>query len=189
MKRSAVIIFCTVFLLAAVVTGGLYWRWVNSPRYALQQMVLAIQTRNLDKFYNYMDLKEISANLVDASSEELTSPESPDMDELERLGRRLGKKVAKIVVPKLLEKFEKQIKGGIEQYLLNLSNSQVLALAAAVTTADIKTRGETAEVTLQDPKTGGPLRFRMLRDPTSKQWRIVTLRYEDLKRLVKRELL
>jgi hypothetical protein len=111
------------------------------------------------------------------------------MDELERLGRRLGKKVAKIVVPKLLEKFEKQIKGGIEQYLLNLSNSQVLALAAAVTTADIKTRGETAEVTLQDPKTGGPLRFRMLRDPTSKQWRIVTLRYEDLKRLVKRELL
>ena len=35
MKRSAVVIFSTVFLLAAVITGGFYWRWVNSPRYAL----------------------------------------------------------------------------------------------------------------------------------------------------------
>lgn len=189
MKRSAIIIFATVFLLAALVTGGLYWQWVNSPRYALQQMVLAMQTKNLDKFINYIDLQEISINLVDAGSEDLTAPEKPDMDEMERLGRRLGQKAAKFIVPKLLEKFEKQIKEAVKEYLLHLSNTQVLALAAAVTTADIDTKGETAEVKLLDPKTGQPFRFRMHRDPAGKEWRIVSIRYEDLKKLLKRELL
>ena len=189
MKRSAIIIFATVVLLAAAVTGGLYWRWVNSPRYALQQMVLAMQTKNLDKLFKYIDLQEISTNLVDAGSEDLTPSEKPDMDDLERLGRRLGQKVAKFMVPKLLEKFEKQIKEAVKEYLLNLSTSQVLALAAAATAADITPKGEAAEVKLLDPKTGQPFRFRMHRDPATKEWRIVAIRYEDLKKLLKRELL
>lgn len=189
MKRSAIIIFSTVFLLAAVVSGGLYWRWLNSPRYALQQMVLAIQGRNMDKLFKYLDLQEIASNLVEASSADLMQPEDTDKDEWDRLSRRLGQKVAKFVLPKLVEKFHKQIKDQVEHYLLNLSNSQVLALAAAVTTAEIKTQGEMAEVTLQDPKSGAPLRFRMQRDPATREWRIVAIRYEDLKKLLKRELL
>jgi hypothetical protein len=189
MKRSALVIFATVFILAAVITGGLYWRWVNSPRYALQQMVLAIKTGNMEKFFKYLDLKEITSNLIDASSADLTPPESPDMDEWDRLSRRLGQKVAKFVLPKLLEKYQKQVKGVVEQHLLNLNNSQILALAAAATTADIKTQREVADVTLHDPKTGEPFRFRMQRDPATKEWRIVAIRYEDLKKLLKRELL
>ncbi len=189
MKRSALVIFATVFILAAAITGGLYWRWVHSPRYALQQMVLAIQTRNMDKFFKYLDLQEIASNLVDASSEDLTPPESPEMDDWDRLSRRLGQKVAKYVLPKLLEKYQKQVRGAVEQHLLNLTNSQVLALAAAATAANIKTQGEVADVTLHDPKTGEPFRFRMQRDAATKEWRIVAIRYEDLKRLLKRELL
>lgn len=189
MKRSAIIIFATVALLAAAVTGGLYWRWLNSPRYALQQMVLALQTKNLDKFFNYLDLQEILANLVDAGSADLTPPDQPDADELERLGRRLGQKAARFIVPKLVEKFEKQIKEGVKQYLFNLSNTQVLALAAAATTADIALRGETAEIRLADPHTGQPFHFHMHRDPATKEWRIVSIRYQDLKRLLKQELL
>jgi len=189
MKRSAVVIFSTVFLLAAVITGGFYWRWVNSPRYALQQMVLAIQTRNMNKFFKYLDLQEIVGNMVDASSEDLAPPEAPDMDDWDRLSRRLGKKVAKFVLPKLLEKFDKQVRSAVEQYLLNLSNTQVLALAAAATTAEISTRGEMAEVKLVDPKTGEPFRFMLGRDPGTKEWRIISIRYQDLKKLLKREVL
>ncbi len=189
MKRSAIIIFSTVFLLAAAVSGGLYWRWVNSPRYALQQMVLAIQTRNMDKLFKYLDLQEIASNLAEASSADLAPAEESGKDEWDRLGRRLGQKIVKIVVPKLVERFHKEIKEGVEQYLLNLSNSQILALAAAVTTADIDARGETAEVKLLDPKNGKPFRFRMKRDPATKEWRVVAIKYEDLKRLLKRELL
>jgi hypothetical protein len=189
MKRSALVIFSTVILLAAGVTGGLYWRWLNSPRYALQQMVLALQTKNLDKFFNYLDLQEIMANLVDAGGDELAASEKPDMDDLERLGRRLGQKAAKFMLPKLLEKFEKQIREAVKHYLVNLSSTQVLALAAAATTAEISTQGEAAEVKLLDPKTGQPFRFRMQRDPATREWRIAAIRYEDLKKLLKRELL
>ena len=189
MKRSAIFIFATVFLLAAAITGGFYWRWVNSPRYALQQMVLAIQTKNMDKLFKYSDLQEIISNLVDASSQDLAPQERPDMDEWESLSRHLGKKVAKFVLPKLLEKFDKQVKSAVEQYMLNLSNTQVLALAAAATTAAITTRGEMAEVKLVDPKTGEPFRFMMGRNPATKEWRIISIRYQDLKKLLKRELL
>lgn len=189
MKRSALVIFSIVFLLAAVITGGLYYRWLNSPRFALHQMVLALKTKNMDKFFKYVDLQEITSNLVDASSEDLAPEERPDMDEWESLSHLLGKKVAKFVLPKLLEKFDKQVKGAVEQYILNLSITQVLGLAAAATTAEINTRGEMAQVKLVNPKTGEPFRFRMARDPATKEWRIVSIRYGDLKRLLKRELL
>jgi hypothetical protein len=62
-------------------------------------------------------------------------------------------------------------------------------LAAAATTAEISTQGEAAEVKLLDPKTGQPFRFRMQRDPATREWRIAAIRYEDLKKLLKRELL
>jgi hypothetical protein len=189
MKRSALVIFTTVFVLAAVVTGGLYWRWVNSPRYALQQMVLAIQTQNMDKFFKYVDLQEIAANLVEASSDDLRPPSKPDMDYWERLSRGFGKKVARAVVPRLMERYEQQVKNAIQSYLMDLTNTQVVALAAAATTAQIQTRGEAADVTLRDPKTGEPLRFMMVRDPATQEWRISAISYEDLKRLLKRELL
>jgi hypothetical protein len=108
------------------------------------------------------------ANLVDAGGDELAASEKPDMDDLERLGRRLGQKAAKFMLPKLLEKFEKQIREAVKHYLVNLSSTQVLALAAAATTAEISTQGEAAEVKLLDPKTGQPFRFRMQRDPATR---------------------
>jgi hypothetical protein len=188
MKRSALVIFTAVFVLAALVTGGLYWRWVNSPRYALQQMVLAIQTQNFDKFFKYLDLQEIAANLVEASSDELRPPDKPGRDYWERLSRGVGKKVARAVMPRLMERYERQVKDAVQGYLMNLTNTQVVALAAAATTANIKVRGEVADVMLQDPKTGEPLRFTMQRDHATQEWRITAISYEDLKRLLKREL-
>ncbi len=189
MKRSAIIIFSTVLLVTAVITGALYWRWVNSPRYALQQMVMAIQTGNMDKFFKYLDLQEIANNMVDATGADLAAPDRPDLDEWDRLSRRLGQKVAKFVLPKLLEKFDKQVKAAIERYLRDLSRTEVLALAAAATTAYIDTRGDVAQVKILDPKTGEPFRFKMAWDPAMEEWRIVAIQYQDLKRLLRRELL
>jgi hypothetical protein len=189
MKRSAVVIFSTVFLLTAVITGVLYWRWLNSPRYALQQMVLAIQTGNMDKLFKYLDLQEIANNMVDASYTDVAPPDRPDQDEWDRLSRRLGHKVAKFVLPKLLEKFDNQVKAAIERYLKELSRTEVLALAAAATTAQIDTQGDVAQVKIVDPKTGEPFRFHMAWDPVIKEWRIIAIHYQDLKKLVKRELL
>ncbi|MDI6853774.1 MAG: hypothetical protein QME75_09275 [Deltaproteobacteria bacterium] len=188
MKRSAIIIFSAVVLLTAGVTGALYWRWLNSPRYALQQMVLAIQTGNMDKFFKYLDLQEIANNMVDAGCTDLAGPDKPDLDEWDRLSRRLGTKVAKFVLPKLVEKFDKQVKAAIERYLQELSRTEVLALAAAATTAHIDRQGDVAQVKILDPHTGEPFRFSMAWDQSMKEWRVVAIQYQDLKRLLKREL-
>ena len=59
MQRKTWMIVVAIVVLGGAVAGGLYWRWTNSPRYALQQEALALQARDMDKFFNYLDLKAI----------------------------------------------------------------------------------------------------------------------------------
>ena len=110
-----------VLLLGVAVAGALWWRLYTSPRYALHQMVLALQTQNPEKFFKYLDIKAILENLIEASSEDLAAQQAPK-DDWDRFGRKLGQKMAKLVLPKLVESFEGQIKAGLEQYLKNLSD-------------------------------------------------------------------
>jgi hypothetical protein len=187
MPRKAIIIVLAVFLLAGTIAGGLYWRWYNSPRYALQQMTLALEAKDMDSFFKYLDLKDIFNNFLEASSKDLDLPEDKNADEWTRMTKRLGRKFARFLLPKLFDSFETQIRGMLEKYLRNLSTSQILGIAAAVTVATIDTQGDEAQVTLVDPKTKEPLRFRMRRDPDKRVWRIVSVNYEDLKRFAQRE--
>ena len=62
MRRKTWIIAVAIVVLGGALAGGLYWRWANSPRYALQQAALALQARDMDKFFNYLNLKEILNN-------------------------------------------------------------------------------------------------------------------------------
>ena len=57
MRRKTWIIALVIVVLGAALGGGLYWHWANSPRYALQQAALALKTRNMDKFFNYLEFK------------------------------------------------------------------------------------------------------------------------------------
>ena len=59
--------------MGAALAGGAYWRWTNSPRYALQQ-ALALKTKNMPEVFKYLDLKAILNNLIEASGQE---PENP----------------------------------------------------------------------------------------------------------------
>jgi hypothetical protein len=99
----------------------------------------------------------------------------------------LGGKFARALLPKLFDHFEKQIREVMEKYLLNLDNSQILGIAAAVTVAQIDTQGDEARVTLTDPKTKEALRFQMRRDQERGIWQIVSVNYPDLKRFCQRE--
>jgi hypothetical protein len=188
MRRKTWIIALAIVVLGAALSGGLYWRWANSPRYALQQAALALKTRNLDTFFTYIDLKEIVTNFSEASSKDVETREDPLADEWTRYSRRLGGKFAKLFLPKLLESFEPQIRRVLEHYLLNLNNTQILAVVAAATVAQIDTQGEEAQVTLVDPKTQETFRFQMRRQPDHGVWQIVSVNYDDLKKLYKREL-
>jgi hypothetical protein len=187
MRRKVILITVAVLVAGSVLAGGIYWYWSNSPRYALQQMALALEARDMKKLYNYVDLKDIFNNFLEASSADLDQSEAQGGDEWSRFTKRMGQKMARLFFPKLFDTFESQIRGLLEKYLSSLSNKQVLAFAAAVTVAQINQQGDEAQVTLVDPKTKDRLRFQMRRNPRSGIWQIVSVNYDDIKRFYKRE--
>lgn len=187
-KRVIFVVVVAALAAGAVLAGFLYQRWQDSPRYALQQMVLAIKARDMDKVFKYVDIKEIFNNFLEASTAE-TEAEDQGGDEWTRFGRQLGRKFARKLLPKLFDNFEQQIRQAIETYLKDLNNTQLLALTAAVTTAGIKVEGDQAQVTLQDPKTKKPLRLQMRRCAETGDWQVVALNYNDFKQLLKREFM
>jgi hypothetical protein len=189
MQRKTWIIAVAIVVLGGTVAGGLYWRWINSPRYALQQAALALQARDMNKFFNYLNLKEIMNNLLEASSKDLEASEDFLPDEWSKLTRQLGRKFAHLLLPKLFETFEAQIRVVVEGYLANLDSSKILVIVAAATVAQIDVQGDEALVTLTDPKTRDTFQFQMRRQPNQGTWQIVSVNYDDLKRFSKREFL
>jgi len=187
MRRRTFLIVVIAVVLGAVLAGGAYWRWTNSPRYALQRLVLALKTKNMPEFFNCLDLRAILNNIIEESSQEPEQPKGGKEDEWNRMSRKMGGKLARMFLPKLFDSFEKEIKGAMEKYLTNLDNTQILGIAAAATTAQIEVQGEQALVTVVDPKSKQPFRFRMMRQPKTRTWQIVSINYQDLKKFTKRE--
>jgi hypothetical protein len=187
MQRKTWIIALVIVILGGAVAGGLYWRWANSPRYALQQAALALQARDMNKFFNYLNLKDVLNSFLEASSKDLATPEDESADEWTKFTRQLGRKFATLFMPKLFEAFEGQIRGVVERYLVNLDYSKILVIAAAATVAQIDQQGDAAVITLTDPKTKDTFQFYMRRQPNQGTWQIVSVNYDDLKRFSKRE--
>ena len=187
MRRKTWIIAALILVAGAALAGGMYWHWINSPRYALQQMALALQTRDMNKFFYYIELKELFNNFIEASSQDAPPADEQAGDDWDRLTRRLGRKFAVQLLPKLFAAFEPQIRGVVEQYLLNLNHTKILGVAAAATVASIDRQGDEAQITLTDPKTKDTFRFHMRRQPESGVWQIVSVSYQDLKKFYKRE--
>ena len=189
-KPVIFIIIVAVLAIGAITAGVLYQRYLASPRYALQQMVLALKAKDVEKLFNYLDLKEIVKNVAESSAaEELNNAEDkPEKDEWSRFGRQLGRKFARHIFPKLYDSFEKEIQRGVKSYIKDLTNTQILALTAAVATAGIEVQGEEAQVTVYDPKNQRPMRFTMRRFADG-GWRVVHLNYKDFKPLLKKEFL
>jgi hypothetical protein len=187
MRRKTWIIAIAIVVLAGALAGGLYWRWANSPRYALQQAALALQARDMDKFFIYVNLKEILNNFVEASSKDLETPDDQQADEWSKFSKQLGRKFAHLFLPKLFDALAGQIRGVVERYLLNLNSGQIVGIAAAATVAQIDSQGGEAAVTLVDPKTKDTFRFTMRRQANQGNWQIVSVNYDDLKRFSKRE--
>ncbi|MBW1917922.1 MAG: DUF2939 domain-containing protein [Deltaproteobacteria bacterium] len=195
MRRKTLTLILVVLAFSGAIILGYLWFWQGTPRHTLYQMVRAIQNRDINNFYKFVDLQAIFNNFINDASQDLgflnenNQKEEPPPDEFARWSRKLGKKFARYLLPKLFGTFEAQIKGQIERYLLSLSTSETLSLTALVTQAQIQQQGHQAEVTLIDPETKKPLRFRMQQNPDTREWRVVEVNYQDLKEFLKKEFM
>ncbi len=187
MRRRTWLIYLVAGILVVVMAGGLYRSWITSPRYALQRMALALKTRDMDRFFKYLNIKAISNNMAESAIPNADDGKGGTGDSWDRKGRQMGRELARMVLSNLSPGLEKQCRQVMEKYLLNLDNTRILAIAAAATTAQIEVKGAEARVTLVDPKSQEPFHFRMQRQPESGTWQIVAVDYQDLKKFVKRE--
>jgi hypothetical protein len=177
-------------LLGIAVAGIFYFIYRNSPRFALHQMAVALMQRNYDEFYSRLDMKSILGSLMQDSGKDLIPPDVvPKGNLLGQFGLKMGSKFAQQLVPQLFGAFEKETQKVISQYLDTLTTQDLLALQSAVALADIQQTGDAAQVTLHFPKGDGSLHLTMSRNPQNGPWRVVAVSYEDLKELLKKELL
>ncbi len=188
MRRSPLIFLSVALLLGIAVAGVFYYRYRHSPRFALQQLVVSLTNRNYDRFYDSVDLPGIMGHLMAETGRDLVPPELPQGDLLSQFGWKMGGKVARHLIPRLFETFDKELRKLLNQYFDTLSTQEFVALNAAVALADIDQQGEEARVTLRFPKKDGRLRLNMAWNPQLRRWRVVAVNYEDLKHLVKKEL-
>ncbi len=189
-----------ISLLILVVVGlgfGIYYYsyWRESPRYALWQMVRAIQANDTKTLFQYVDLQSITDNLVEKSSQDVDSllekkglGAAPQEDDVSRLVRSLSKKFARFIAPKILTSLEPQIKAGVEKYLAELNTMQKAALSAIPSQAQIQQNDGMADVTIVDPLNNQTYHFRMAKLEDTDHWRIVEVNYEDFKTIIEKKL-
>ncbi len=189
MRRSPLVFIAIALFLGIVVAGVFYYRYQSSPRSALHQMVTALTERNYKKFYAYLDLKSILSNLMQETGKDLISPVIPENNYLGQLGWKMGRKFAQQVLPRLFEAIEQDLHKLINQYLNTLTTKELLALKAAVSLAEINQQGDEAKVTLRFAREDGRLRLIMSKSGKDRTWRVVSVSYEDLKKLVSKELM
>jgi hypothetical protein len=189
MRRSPLVFIIAALVLGIMVAGVFYYRYQSSSRSALHQMVATLSQRNYKEFYTYLDLKSILGNLMQETGKDLISPVIPENNYLGQLGWRMGRKFAQQVLPRLFETLEPDLHKLINQYLNTLTTKELLALKAAVALAEIRQQGDEAKVTLRFAKEESRLRLTMSRSAKDRTWRVVSVSYEDLKKLVSKELM
>jgi Protein of unknown function (DUF2939) len=170
--------------------------WQASPRYALWQMVRAIQRNDTKTLFKYIDLQAVADNLVEKSAGDVDSllqkkglGPTKEEDDVSRLVRSLTKKFAKFIAPKVLVSMEPQIRTGVEKYLCELNTMEKAALSTIPAKAQIQENDGIAAVTIVDPINGRTYHFRMARSEETSTWRIVEINYDDFRNFIEKKII
>jgi hypothetical protein len=199
-RRTLPIKYLIGILLLLIVSGVgfcIYYfaYWQESPRYALWQMVRAIQRNDTKTLFKYIDLQAVADNLVEQSAGDVDSilqkkglgPDQQE-DDVSRLVRSLTKKFAKFIAPKVVVSLEPQIRSGLENYLSQLNTMEKAALSAIPPKAQIQQDDNMAAVSIVDPINNKTYHFRMARSDETNTWRIVEINYNDFRTIIEKKL-
>jgi hypothetical protein len=195
--KSGKLVLALLALIVIIGAGsGIYYftYWRESPRYALWQMVRAIQANDTKTLFQYIDLQAVADNLVEKSTGDVESllqkkglGATPEEDDVSRLVRSLTKKFARFLAPKVVAALEPQIKAGLEKYFAELNTMEKTALSAIPAKAEIQQEDGVAAVKLTDPNSGQTFHFRMAKPEGADKWRIVEINYQDLATILKKK--
>jgi hypothetical protein len=200
-RRTVPIKYLVGILILIAMTGVgfcIYYfaYWQESPRYALWQMVRAIQRNDTKTLFKYIDLQAVADNLVEKSSGEVDSllqkkglGPTPEEDDVTRLVRSLTKKFAKFIAPKVLVALEPQLRAAAEKYLSELNTMEKAALSAIPPKAQIQQDDNVAAVTIVDPINGKSYHFRMAKSEETNTWRIVEINYDDFRTFIEKKFI
>ena len=126
MPRKYLLVLLFFAVVAGLAAGTYYYffYWRETPRFALWQMVRAIQANDTPTLFQYIDLQSIADNLVEKSSGDVDAwllqkgfGATSEEDDVSRLARSLTKKFARFITPKVIAALEPQFKAGVEKYL------------------------------------------------------------------------
>jgi hypothetical protein len=191
-----VLLFFTVAAGLAMGTYYYFFTWRETPRFALWQMVRAIQANDTQTLFQYIDIPSIADHLVTSSAGDVDSwllnkglGATQQEDDVSRLARSLTKKFARFITPKVIAALEPQIKAGVEKYLAELNTLEKAGLSALPAKAEIQQEDGVASVTLTDPGTGKKFHFRMARPADGNKWRIVEIDYQNVRSIIERKFM
>ena len=191
-------ILALVFAIIGLGTGLYYYYayWRETPRFALWQMVRAIQANDTQTLFQYIDIPSIADQLVTNSAGDVDTwllnkgfGGTSEEDDVSRLARSLTKKFARFITPKVIAALEPQLKAGVEKYLSELNTIEKAGLSALPAKAEIQQEDGVATVMLTDPQSGKTYHFRMAKALEGGKWRIVEINYQDVRSIIENKFI
>ena len=114
MTKSNVLISCIVLAIAVTGYAG-YIYWTKTPTYALTQVAVAAESRDVALFHRYVNVETVASRAVDVLLDSLMEEmESEPRSGFEAIGQAFGVGLIKLMKPRLVQEAKQQIDQSIE---------------------------------------------------------------------------
>ncbi len=115
MTKSNVLISCIVLAIAVTGYAG-YIYWTKTPTYALTQVAVAAESRDLALFHRYFNVETVVSRAVDVLLDSVFEEmESEPRSGFEAIGQAFAVGFIKLMKPRLVQEAKQQIDQSIEK--------------------------------------------------------------------------
>lgn len=102
-----------LILATTILAYGGYSYWARTPQYALQQIVKAVETHDVELFRKYVDVNTVASRFIGDMMDSVTQDEESG-DEASELGKNFGKGLVNLMKPRLTEIIAEQLDKYVE---------------------------------------------------------------------------